>query len=207
MHHLEDSRSQRVLWLLEELDLPYRVVRYNRVGGLAPPDLLAIHPLGKSPVITDGKRVVAESGAIVDYLINKHAIAAAAAAAAASNVDSKKAAASPFIPVDPEHQLDVSYWHHAAEGSFMPLLVMKKVFTRINEQAPWLMKPVASGISAGVHKSFIDPGMKKQFDLIEATLIKNKETTGGEFIVRQEEKGQTEGRAWQQQQRLAFFDC
>ena len=74
VHHLENSRSQRVLWLLEELGLPYEVKRYerNRKTSLAPPELMAVHPLGKSPVITDCDITVAESGAIVEYLVDAH---------------------------------------------------------------------------------------------------------------------------------------
>lgn len=72
VHHLNDSRSQRILWLLEELKVPYTIKKYQRVGGRAPKELEAIHPLGKSPVITDGGKAIAESGAIVDYLIRKY---------------------------------------------------------------------------------------------------------------------------------------
>jgi glutathione S-transferase len=111
--------------------------------------------------------VLAESGAIVEYLLQRYA-----------------APNSGFLPTDPDEKLDVTYWSHAAEGSVMPLLVMKKVFSRIVEQSPWVMKPVATGIASGVNKSFIQPGLKKQFELIESSLVKNKEKTGGEFMVR-----------------------
>src|SRR5580692_3279772 len=74
VHHLNNSRSQRILWLLEELGVPYEIKRYQRdaVTMLAPPELRAVHPLGKSPVITDGDAVVAESGAIIEYLVGRH---------------------------------------------------------------------------------------------------------------------------------------
>ena len=74
LHHLNDSRSQRILWLLEELGMPYEIKRYQRdaTTRLAPPELMAVHPLGKSPVITDGGITIAESGAIVDYLIRTY---------------------------------------------------------------------------------------------------------------------------------------
>ncbi|HEX5376994.1 MAG TPA: glutathione S-transferase [Phenylobacterium sp.] len=74
VHHLNDSRSQRILWLLEELKIPYEIKNYARdaTTRLAPPELKAIHPLGKSPVVTDGDRTIIESGAIVDYIIRRH---------------------------------------------------------------------------------------------------------------------------------------
>ncbi|KAG8924382.1 hypothetical protein FRC00_005197 [Tulasnella sp. 408] len=72
VHYLNNSRAQRILWLLEELEVPYNVVRYERVNMLAPPEFFKIHPLGKSPVITDGDLTIAESGAIVEYIITKY---------------------------------------------------------------------------------------------------------------------------------------
>ena len=115
VHHLENSRSQRVLWLLEELSLAYQVKRYARdkKTSLAPPELAAIHPLGKSPVVTDGNTVVAETGAIVEYLLDL-----------AGGSALRPAAGTP-------ERLRFTYWLHFAEGSAMPPLVMALVFNKV----------------------------------------------------------------------------
>src|SRR6202050_4867715 len=125
VHHLNNSRSQRVLWLLEDLGVPYEVKRYERDPDtlLAPPELLAVHPLGKSPVITDGDLTVAESGAIVEYLGGKYG-------------------GGRLIPSagSPE-RLRYTYWLHYAEGSAMPPLLLKLVFDRVaNGPAPWAIR-------------------------------------------------------------------
>ncbi|ONF97278.1 glutathione S-transferase family protein [Sphingomonas jeddahensis] len=117
VHHLENSRSQRVLWMLEELGLPYDIKRYerNKKTMLAPPELKRVHPLGKSPVIedrTDQNRVVAETGAIVEYLVDK--------------ADGRLGA-----PANRTAALDYRFWLHYAEGSIMPPLLVKLVLTRV----------------------------------------------------------------------------
>jgi glutathione S-transferase len=114
VHHLNNSRSQRVLWLLEELGVPYEIKRYQRDPKtmLAPPELRAVHPLGKSPVITDDGQTIAESGAIIEYLIGKYGQGRFAPA-----------------PGTPEH-LRYTYWLHYAEGSAMPPLLLKLVALR-----------------------------------------------------------------------------
>ena len=122
VHHLNNSRSQRVLWLLEELGVAYEVKRYERDAEtmLAPPALLAVHPLGKSPVIVDSGVTVAESGAIIDYLVDHYG-------------DGR------LIPAaDTPERLRYTYWLHYAEGSAMPPLLLKLVFDRIaNIPVPW----------------------------------------------------------------------
>lgn len=142
VHHLEDSRSQRVLWLLEELGVSYEVKRYNRdpVTSLAPPELYDVHPLGKSPVISDGDIKVAETGAIFEYLVDTHG------------------QASGLKPM-PGTQAgrDYTYWLHYAEGSAMTNLLLKLVFSRLPERAPMLMRPVVKRISKATEDSFIDP--------------------------------------------------
>ncbi|MDF7774465.1 glutathione S-transferase [Sphingomonas sp. AOB5] len=114
VHHLENSRSQRVLWLLEELGLPYEVVRYerNKKTMLAPPELRAVHPLGKSPVITDGANTIAETAAIVEYIVEK--------------ADGRLGS-----PAHREDALRYRHFMHYAEGSLMPPLLVKLVLTRI----------------------------------------------------------------------------
>jgi glutathione S-transferase len=155
VHHLENSRSQRVLWLLEELGLPYEIQHYQRNPKtmLAPPELSQVHPLGKSPVITDGDIVVAETGAIVEYLLDQYG----------------EGRLRPE-PGTPEH-LRYRYWLHFAEGSAMPPLLMKLVFDSINTAPmPFFVKPVARAIGKKVMDLLVWPNLKRQFDFMEAEL-------------------------------------
>ena len=154
VHHLENSRSQRVLWMLEELGVPYEVKRYerDRKTMLAPPELSQVHPLGKSPVITDGKVTVAESGAILEYLVERHG----------------EGRYSPQ-PGTPEH-LRYRYWMHYAEGSLMPPLLLKLIFDKVEVQTPLLVRPIAKAISSAVKGSFITPNLKRHLDFLEAEL-------------------------------------
>ncbi len=157
VHHLNNSRSQRVLWLLEELKVPYDIKRYQRNAKtmLAPPELLAVHPLGKSPVITDGDLTIAESGAITEYLIERYG----------------KGKLTPAA--DTAERLRYTYWLHFAEGSGMPPLLMKRVFDRIESSPmPFFARPIAKAISGKVKSSFIAPNLKRQLDYMEAELDK-----------------------------------
>lgn len=166
LHHLENSRSQRVLWLLEELRLAYEVKRYerDRKTMLAPPELTAVHPLGKSPVLADGQAVVAETGAIVEYLLDRdgtHALRPA--------------------PGTPE-RLRFTYWLHFAEGSAMPPLTMALVFNRIRTAPmPFFARPIARGIADKVMSSFIKPNIERQMRFIEAELQSRPWFAGSEF--------------------------
>ena len=130
VHHLNNSRSQRLLWLLEELNIPYEIKRYQRDAKtmLAPPELRHVHPLGKSPVITDGNVTLAESGAIMEYILEKYGM---------GRLMPK--------PATPE-KVRYTYWMHFAEGSAMPPLVMKLVLGRMAKGAPMLIRPVARAI-------------------------------------------------------------
>jgi glutathione S-transferase len=166
VHHLNNSRSQRVLWLLEELGLPYEIQRYQRDAKtmLAPPELRAVHPLGKSPVITDGGVTLAESGAIVEYLVDRYG-------------------EGRFVPpaASPD-RLRYSYWIHYAEGSAMPPLLLKLIFTQIpRAPMPALMRPLVRRIAAGVQKSFVDPQLKLHLDYLEAELGKAPWFAGPDF--------------------------
>ena len=155
VHHLENSRSQRVLWLLEELGLPYEVKRYARdkKTSLAPPELAAVHPLGKSPVISDGKTVVAETGAIVEYLLD-----------AAGDNALRPARGS-------ADGLRFTYWLHFAEGSAMPPLVMALVFNKVRTAPmPFFAKPIAKAIADKVMGGFVKPNIDKQLAFMEAEL-------------------------------------
>lgn len=166
VHHLNNSRSQRVLWLLEELGLEYQVKRYERDAKtmLAPKALRAVHPLGKSPIVTDGDLSLAESGAIVEYLVDRYG-------------DGRLAPARGT----PE-RLRYTYWMHYAEGSAMPPLVLKLIFTQI-PRAPMLglLRPVVRRIAQGVERSFVDPQIKLHLDYMEGELTKSAWFAGEEF--------------------------
>src|ERR1700704_4262382 len=152
VHHLNNSRSQRILWLLEELGLDYDIKRYQRDPKtmLAPPELRKIHPLGKSPVITDGDLTLAESGAIIEYLVGSYGHGRLAPAA------------------DTPARLRYTYWLHYAEGSLQPLLLMKLFFGRIEKgPMPFFAKPIAKGIVRRVMDSFISPNLERNFDYLE----------------------------------------
>ncbi|MEG5058564.1 glutathione S-transferase [Microcoleus sp. A2-C5] len=166
VHHLNNSRSQRVLWLLEELDLEYEVKRYERDPKtmLAPASLRAVHPLGKSPVITDGGLTLAESGAIVEYLVDRYGGGRLA----------------PELGT-PE-RLRYIYWLHYAEGSAMPPLVLKLVFNQVETSPmPFFARPIARSIVARVNKSFIDPQIALHLGYLEAELEKSLWFVGSEF--------------------------
>jgi len=161
VHHLADSRSQRILWLLEELDLDYEVKRYERDPKtyLAPPELKALHPLGKAPLLEDNGIVIAETGAIIEYLLETY---------------------------DPEYRLhpergtaygrQFSYWMHYAEGSAMPPLLLKLVFSQLPVRAPALLRPLVQSIANKANSSFIKPQLTTHFDFMEKSLI------GGWFV-------------------------
>lgn len=138
VHHLNDSRSQRILWLLEELGLPYEVRRYARdpATRLAPPELTAVHPLGKSPVITDGERTVHESGAIIDYLIRHHGGGRMAPAPGAGSYE-------PYIQ-----------WLHYAEGSAMLPLMLLMYVSRLGEAGAPLHPRIDSEVAN--HLGYVD---------------------------------------------------
>ena len=166
VHHLENSRSQRVLWLLEELSLPYEVKRYarNPETQLAPPELRAVHPLGKSPVITDGGVTVAESGAIVEYLVD--AYGQGRLRPAAGTEDARR----------------WTYWLHFAEGTAMSPLLMKLIFGRVKTAPmPFFVKPIARGIADKVLTTFVDPNLNSQLDYMEAELSQREWFAGNDF--------------------------
>ncbi len=167
VHHLENSRSQRVIWLLEELGLKYEIVRYARDPQtlLAPPSLSAVHPLGKSPVIVDGDATVAESGAIVEYLVEKYG---------------KDSGLKP--PEGSPDKLRYTYWLHYAEGSAMPPLLLSLIFTRLPKAPmPFFLKPIVRGLSARVRSSYVEPQIKLHLDYMEAELGKYAWFAGAEF--------------------------
>ncbi|KAG8985252.1 hypothetical protein FRB90_004853, partial [Tulasnella sp. 427] len=177
VHYLVNSRAQRVLWLLEELEVPYEVKRYERVNLLAPPELRKVHPLGVSPVITDGDVTVAESGAIVEYLITKYGkgklqppesgwldnlycefLCSKVAAKSRDNIE---------LPLSTSSDL------HYAEGTLMPLLVWKLILTVTPNKVPFLIRPVARGVCNTLIARMIDVRLVDNMDLIEEQLKKH----------------------------------
>ncbi len=166
VHHLENSRSQRILWLLEELGVDYEIKRYARDPKtmLAPPALRKIHPLGKSPVIVDGDLSVAESGAIIEYLLDQY------------DVDHA------FRPKSRRNLVQFRYWLHFAEGSLMPMLLMKLVFDRLNQPPmPLPIRPLAGLIAGGVKDKFVNPRVTELLDFVESELGKSRWFAGSRF--------------------------
>lgn len=166
VHHLNQSRSQRILWLLEELGVDYEIKNYerNKQTMLAPPELKAVHPLGKSPVITDGPITVAESGAIIEYLVDKYG--QGKLKPQAGTAEARR----------------YTYWLHFAEGSGMPPLLMALVFNKIEAApVPFFIKPILKMISGKVKSGFINPNLKNNFAFIESELEKSEWFAGAEF--------------------------
>ncbi|MDM0120841.1 glutathione S-transferase [Variovorax arabinosiphilus] len=167
VHHLNNSRSQRVLWLLEELGLPYEIVHYQRDPKtmLAPPELRRVHPLGKSPVVTtDDGLVLAESGAIVETLIERHSQGRFAPPAGSADA------------------LRYRYWLHYAEGSAMPPLLLKLIFDKIESaKMPFFIRPIAKGIAGKAKAGFVTPNLRAHLDFMEGELAKSEWFAGAEF--------------------------
>jgi glutathione S-transferase len=165
VHHLNNSRSQRVLWLLEELGVPYQIELYQRDKDtmLAPPELKRIHPLGKSPVVTDGDVTIAESAVIIEYLVGRYGEGRLVPA-----------------PGTPE-ALQYRYFMHYAEGSAMPPLLLKLVFSRMAKPMPWFIRPVGQKIASTVQQRFIDPQLTTHLGFLEQHLKNNTWFAGSQF--------------------------
>ncbi|NNF60841.1 MAG: glutathione S-transferase [Gammaproteobacteria bacterium] len=166
VHHLENSRSQRILWLLEELGLDYEMKRYgrDRKTGLAPPELADVHPLGKAPVIVDDGVTVAESGAIIEYLVQRYDDGS-------------------LRPADGTAQWRTyNYWLHYAEGTFMPLMIISLILARIESAPmPFFIKPVAKGIAGKVRAGYLDANVKRNLGFMEDTLTQSTWFCGDTF--------------------------
>jgi glutathione S-transferase len=165
VHHLNNSRSQRVLWLLEELGLPYDIRRYQREpSGLAPKSLEAVHPLGKSPVITEDGLTLAESGAILEYLVERHG--------------GGRLVPPPGTP----ERMAYRYWMHYAEGSAMPPLLLKLIFDRIERgPMPFFARPIAKAIAGKVKGTLVHPQLERHLDFMERSLAAHPWFAGPEF--------------------------
>ncbi len=166
VHHLENSRSQRILWLLEELGIDYEIRRYGRdkQTGLAPPELVDVHPLGKAPVITDGGKTIAESGAIIEYLMYEY--------------DDGR-----LRPQEgSDERLAYNYWLHYAEGTFAPLMILSLVLSRIEEApVPFFLKPVSKGIAQKVRDAYLDANVERNLEFMDATLQRSTWFAGNVF--------------------------
>ncbi len=159
VHYLDHSRSQRVLWMLEELGLPYQVVTYqrDRKTWLAPQALRDVHPLGKSPVLQDDALVLAESGAILEYLADRY--------------DSARQLSPELLPAQAPERIRYRYWMHYAEGSAMPPLLLSLVFARVRKAPmPFFARPIARGIADRVMKGFVGPQLTLHLDWMEREL-------------------------------------
>jgi glutathione S-transferase len=166
VHHLNNSRSQRILWLLEELGLAYEIKKYQRDPRtmLAPPELKAVHALGKSPVIADDDNVLAESGAIIEYLVERYGQGRL------------------VPPAGTPEKLRYTHILHYAEGTAMPPLLMKLVFDRLEtEKMPFFVKPIARGIAGKVKKMFIMPNIENNLNFLEGELGKSTWFAGDQF--------------------------
>ena len=166
VHHLQDSRSQRILWLLEELGAEYRIKRYERDAktSLAPESLRKVHPLGKSPVITDQGETYAESGVIIEYL--------------ARTYGDKQWAPEP----GDKRYWSVAYWMHYAEGSMMPPLLLKLVFDKIRKgPGPFFIKPILRKIADEVDNAFINQQITTHFGYVDRHLAEHEWFAGNEI--------------------------
>lgn len=166
VHHLNNSRSQRILWMLEELELSYEIKKYERdpVTMLAPAALKRVHPLGKSPVLTDGDNTLAESGAIIEYLVNTYG-------------------KGKFRPANgSKEELKYTYWLHYAEGSAMSPMLLGLIFSKIPKQpAPFFIKPMLKAICGKILSSFVNPQIKMHSEYMESELGKSTWFAGNEF--------------------------
>lgn len=164
VHHLNNSRSQRLLWLLEELGVPYDIVRYQRQATmLAPPELRAIHPLGKSPVIIDNGNTIAESGAIIDYVIDTYG--------------EGRLIPPPKTP----ERLRYTYWLHYAEGSAMSPLLLKLLFSLMPQRSPALMRPIVRKVCDTALTTLVTPQLRTHMAYWESELARSPWFAGQEF--------------------------
>lgn len=161
LHHLEQSRSFRILWALEELALDYEIKFYKRLPTFAaPPTLKQIHPLGKAPILVDDGQPIVESAVILEYLQETY-----------DNV-------LEFQPLNTTTKQQYRYWMHYAEASLMPLLVMHLVMTTVEQRAPFLVRPMAKQITKGVKAQFVQPRLQDHIDYVEEYLTQHEYFAG-----------------------------
>ena len=166
VHHLEHSRSHRIVWLLEELGLPYEIKHYKRdpKTKLAPPELKQVHPLGKSPVITDGELVLAESAAIIEYLVHRYG----------KGLLRPDQSSPAFVKYN--------YWMHYAESSLTPPLFLSLVFQMLKKQKlPFFIKPIVKQIVKQTHSFYINPQIRTHLEYVDQELSKSLWFVGNDF--------------------------
>jgi len=173
LHYLENSRAQRILWLLEELGVDYEIKHYKRNSEtmLAPEELKQVHPLGKSPVVTDGEFTIAESAAIVEYLIERYGN-------------------GKLVPeAGTKQYLKYREFMHFAEGSIMPFMLLTLIFNKIKTKPmPFFVKPIAKSIANKTLQGFVTPNVKTHLNYLENTLAETgwfagKEMTGADIMM------------------------
>ncbi|MFQ1701748.1 glutathione S-transferase family protein [Loktanella agnita] len=167
LHYLDNSRAHRILWLLEELGAAYEVTVYQRGPDMRAPEALqALHPLGKSPLLQDGDRILAESGAIAEYLLDHYGAGSGLRPAPGS-----------------EAALRQTYWLHYAEGSAMPLLFAKLLFAQVPPRLPFPLRPLGRMIVNGVNKALLGPELRRHAAYWEAELTRDGWFAGTDFSV------------------------
>lgn len=171
LHYLQNSRAQRILWLLEEIGAPYelKVYQRNRSNNLAPESLKRIHPLGKSPVIEDDGVIIAESAVIVEHLLEKHT-------------------QGQYAPKESEAWLAARYWMHFVEGSLAPPMVTLHIFSVARRRVPFFVRPILMLIPDQLTKLYYGPTLKAHLDLVEDQLTKHPfiagdTLTGADFMI------------------------
>jgi glutathione S-transferase len=165
LHHLENSQSFRVLWLLEELDAPYHIEHYARhkETSLAPENFKRLHPAGTSPCISDGEHILPESNAILDYIMDKYE----GTSLKPHNTDL--------------HRTSYLYWFHSAQGSLMPLLTESLIFKRMISKSPIFIRPIIRIVVSKVQESYLNPRLNKLIAHIEDTLKRTRWFAGETF--------------------------
>jgi glutathione S-transferase len=165
VHHLNNSRSQRILWLLEELGLEYEIKPYQRDKQtmLAPPELRAVHPLGKSPVVSDGELTLAESGAIIEHLADRYGAGRLAPAFGSAE------------------RVRYLYWLHFAEGTAQPPFLLKLLFDRIKTKSPVLVRPIARAIADKALGGYVLPNIERNLNFMESELGRHDWFAGAQF--------------------------
>ncbi len=164
LHHLNNSRSHRIIWLLEELGVEYEIKTYQREKNwLAPIEYKKIHPLGYSPTITDGDVTLTESGAIIEYILYKYG----------------QNGLKPTLGTN--DWIQYLFWLHFSEGTFMPVMFLKLVIATVHKKSPFFIKPVTKKIKSIIQKAVIEPRLSAQINFIESTLATSPWLTGNQF--------------------------
>jgi len=165
VHNLENSQSVRILWLLEELGVEYKIQQYSRneITSFAPEEYRKLHPVGWAPTITDGHMAIAETNAIVDYILDKYP----------DNTLRPESGA--------EDRLQYLYWFHAAQGSLMPHLVLTLVMRRMVSNVPFIIRPILKYVTNLAMTTFVNPRTYKILDYMDSELCQNQWLSGSNF--------------------------